>query len=212
MNAVNEIASEIHALISEWSKGRHKLVVALDGYTGVGKTTILNELSKLNPDILPVHMDDFILPPAEFKKILAASTDHSVAFELHRNDYAKIESLVNMFRAQEDPVEIFVANPVTGAIDVPTTFDCSKKIMIIEGVFMFHPKLLNHLWDKRIYLDGDTTNIDERRIAREKARWGEKYFPETHPDSFFGQVVIALKRYREEYKPEESADAVFFIN
>ncbi len=212
MSTAIEIASDIHTLTSNWSKGQHKLVMALDGYTGVGKTTILNELLKLNPDILPVHVDDFILPPAEFKEILAENSDRSIAFELHRNDYARIEELVNRFRTQDDPVEVLVANPVTGAIDVPKTFDCSKKIMVVEGVFMFHPKLLNHLWDKRIYLDGDTTKIDERRIAREKARWGDKYFPETHPDSFFGQVVIALKRYREEYKPEELADAVLFVN
>lgn len=73
---------------------------------------------------------------------------------------------------------------------------------------MFHPKLLNRLWDKRIYLDGNIEGIDARRIRREKERWGRDYFPETHPDSYFRQVVIALKKYREEYRPEKIADLV----
>lgn len=206
-----EAAKVIHSKILQWSEGRNKLVIAIDGYTGVGKTTILNALVQLNSDILPVHMDDFILPPAEFKKILTDSTDRSTAFELHRNDYAKVENLVNTFRATNEEVALLVSNPESGAIDVSKLLDCSKAIMIIEGVFMFHPKLLNHLWDKRIYLDGDTGIIDARRIEREKQRWGEKYFPETHPDSFFGQVIIALKRYRKEYNPEGVADIVLQI-
>ena len=51
-------------------------------------------------------------------------------------------------------------------------------------------------------------NVDERRVQREKAKWGRDYFPETHPDSYFRQVMIALKRYQELYKPEASADLV----
>ena len=76
---------------------------------------------------------------------------------------------------------------------------------------MFHPKALNHLWDKRIFLGGNMELIGKRRIEREKLKWGDNYFPEDHPDSFFRQVLIAFNRYNETYKPEEVADAVFYI-
>ncbi|OGZ13903.1 MAG: hypothetical protein A2942_02340 [Candidatus Lloydbacteria bacterium RIFCSPLOWO2_01_FULL_50_20] len=179
---LKETAKNINEYIRKWSEGKQKLVVAVDGYTGVGKTTILDALAELNSDILPVHCDDFMLSAAEFKKILALNEDRSVTFELHRNDYGKIEDMVNAFRKRNDTVELHVANRETGKTDVTKTFELSKSIMVIEGVFMFHPKLLDHLWDKRIYLDGDTVTIDERRVKREKERWGDKYFPETHPD------------------------------
>lgn len=77
---------------------------------------------------------------------------------------------------------------------------------------MFHPQNLNRLWDRRIYLTGDLQKIDERRVKREKERWIENYFPETHPDSYFKQVTIALKRYQQEFEPEKLADLVFRVD
>ena len=84
--------------------------------------------------------------------------------------------------------------------------------MVIEGVFMFHPKLLNKLWDRRIYVSGNVKAIDKRRVAREKKRWGKSYFPETNPDSYFRQVIIALIRYIKQFKPEKSADKVIYVD
>ncbi|MBI3442394.1 MAG: hypothetical protein HY007_01350 [Candidatus Sungbacteria bacterium] len=95
---------------------------------------------------------------------------------------------------------------------ISRTFDLSKRIMVIEGVFMFHPQLLNDLWDKQIYLTGDIDKIDARRIKREQEKWGSDYFPETHPDSYFRQVTIALQRYIQQYKPEKVADLVLRVH
>ncbi len=90
---------------------------------------------------------------------------------------------------------------------VGKTFTLNKKILVVEGVFMFHPELaLSKFWDKRIYLHGDISQIDERRVKREKERWGDKYFPETHPDSYFRAVTTGLKRYIDLHKPQEAAD------
>lgn len=84
--------------------------------------------------------------------------------------------------------------------------------MIIDGIFMFDPAKLDHLWDKRIYIDGDEELIKKRRIEREKARWGERYFPEDHPDSHFRKVIEALKVYRNTCKPENKADLVLWAS
>ncbi len=208
---LEELAKEANNKIIEWVKDGPKLVIAIDGYTGVGKTSFLNELVKINPDILPVHRDDFLVSRVEHERLLKGAKDRSVVFELFniRND--ELEHLVRMFKEGVSTYTTKVFNEKTGEIDIEKSFDLSKKIMVIEGVFMFHPKLLNHLWDKRVYLDGDMNSIDERRIKREKERWGEEYFPETHPDSYFRQVIIALRRYREEFHPEKMADIVLEV-
>ncbi|MEK7621968.1 MAG: hypothetical protein AAB415_02200 [Patescibacteria group bacterium] len=200
--STDQLAQEANRKISEWLVGKDKIVVAIDGYVGVGKTTLLENLVKINNDILPVHFDDFLYPRKEVRE--------EIDFELGYNfiNYHEIEKLVNAFRISSEPYQTKIFNPDSGEVDIPIIYDFSKRILIIDGVRMFHPKLLNHLWDKRIYLDGDTEEIDKRRVAREKARWGDKYFPETHPDSHFRQITLALKQYRRKYQPEQKADLV----
>lgn len=183
-----ELAREVNAKLREWSSGKDKLVAAIDGYTGVGKTTLLENLAKINPEILPAHTDDFFVDSQTFHENwdrAKAAGDASRAFKLEQYDLNAIRNFVEDFRRDKD----------------------ARKILVIEGVFMLHDRIRN-LWDKTIYLNGDEAEIDKRRVAREKARWGEKYRPETDPDSQFRQVIIALKRYGEQYKPEDQADLV----
>jgi uridine kinase len=206
------LAAKVNKEIIRWSKHRPKLVVAIDGYTGVGKTTLLKNLARLNPEILPVNRDDFQIPRSKFEKLYKKRKDRSKIFELEMNDGQKLKKLVETFRKSNKLYKIKAYDGVSGKIIIPKSFDLSKRIMVVEGVFIFHPKLLNKIWDKRIYLNGDINRIDKRRIAREKKRWGKNYFPETHPDSYFRQVIIALKRYAKKYKPETKADSVITVD
>ncbi len=205
-------AEQINTALTKWLYETDKLVVAIDGYTGVGKTTLLNNLAKLTSNVLAVHRDDFLLPRNVVEELINKSNDRSRVFELKINDNKKITELIQAFKSGKAVYDFHAYNPASGELDIAKQLDLSKKVMVIEGVFMFHPKLLNHLWDKRIYLDGDIEAIDTRRIRREKEKWGNDYFPEDHPDSYFLQVIIALKRYQELYKPKEQADLVIHLD
>src|SRR3990167_10535036 len=206
-----ETAEQLNKAIKGWLKGNDKLVVATDGYTGVGKTTLLKNLINLNKDILPINRDDFLLSRTTVKKLVKQAEDRSQVFELQVCDTEKIEEFVNAFRNGEKSFSIKVYDPNSGDIGIPKNFDLSKKVLVIEGVFMFHPKLTNHLWDKRVYLKGNIKEIDERRVRREKEQWGKDYFPESHSESYFRQVTMALKRYQKLYKSDKSADLILEI-
>ena len=209
---IDDLAVKANSVISEWSKDISKLVIAIDGWTGVGKTSLLAQLAVLNRDILPVNRDDFLLSRATVQDLLSKASEKSKVFELEVCDNKEVEKLIVAFRADEKLFHANVFDPISGEVTIPKDFETSKKILVIEGVFMFHPKLLNHLWDKRIYLEGDVVQIDERRVKREKEKWGKDYFPETHPDSYFRLVTIALKRYIELHKPEKIADLVLRVD
>lgn len=209
-----KIASKVNKSILVWFKEETKLVIAIDGYTGVGKTTLLNNLAKLNPEILAVNRDDFQIPKVKFNKLYKNKNpqERIDLFESEMSSIGKLERVIEAFRKSTGLYKIKAYDGVSGKVIIPRVYDFSKRIMVVEGVFMFHPKLLNHLWDKRIYLKGNIQKIDERRIKREKKRWGKDYFPEINPNSYFRQVIIALKRYMRQYKPEKSADLIIYMD
>lgn len=207
-----QLAQKANRKIVEWSKNKDKLVVAIDGYTGVGKTTLLSNLAAMNSDILPVNRDDFQISRTRFLKLYKNKRNRPRLFEFEMNDSAKLQNFVELFRKSGKRYKMKAYDGVTGKISIPKMYDFSKKIMVIEGILLFHPKLLNKLWDKRIYLNGNIKKIDKRRVAREKKRWGKDYFPETHPDSYFRQVIMALKHYQQKYHPEKAADIILKIN
>ena len=195
--------------IKSWSgNADKKLVIGIDGYTGAGKTTLLNNLAKINPEILAVHRDDFQISRTKFQKLYRNVKHRPRLFELEMNDTKRLRKLIEKFRNSDKPYNVKTYDGTSGKVNIEKTFDLSKRIMVVEGVFLFHPKLLNKSLDKRIYLAGDTVKIDQRRIKREKRRWGKDYFPETHPDSYFRQVIMALHRYQKQYRPESRADLV----
>lgn len=204
-----KLANQANKAIILWAQGRDKLIVAIDGYAGIGKTTLLNNLAKINPGIVAVNWDDFILSRDIFKKKLAKAKDRSKVFELEVGDSKKLKDFISAYRTIDKLYKMDAYDGSTGKVNLPRAFDFSKKIMIIEGVFMFHPELSrSKFWDKRIYLKGNMKKITERRIKREKKRWGKNYISETHPDSYFKQVVIALDRYIKLHRPEKIADLV----
>lgn len=208
-----ELADKANKAINLWAKGLGKLVVAIDGYTGVGKTTLLNNLINLNPNIIAVNRDDFMFSRKIVREKINQAEDQSKVWELEACDCNKLEDFISAFRNTSTSYKINTYNSISGEIDIPKTFNFTKKIMVIEGVFMFHPKApLNKLWDKRIYLKGDIEKITERRIKREKDKWGKDYFPENHPDSYLKHVVAGLERYNNLYHPEKIADLVLKVD
>lgn len=202
------IIQQANQAIVEWSEGAEKLVIGIDGYPGVGKSTLASELLKLNDQILLVERDDFSTERTAFEAILAKAEDRTQAFEYDMNDLPRFRQFIVDYKTSSATRTNLGYNRVTGKIDVKKTYNFSKPILLVEGVFLFHAELTDDLFDRRIFLQGDLDKVAERRVAREKVRWGDEYFPEDHPDSYFRLAILAFDRYVETQHPEQRADLV----
>lgn len=208
-----EIAEKINRIIKKYFSGKEKIVIGIDGYSGSGKTTVLEYLAKINNDILPLSLDDFIKHWTERKKMMDRARDKSKVFEFKWYRYKEIEKLILKFKKQKNSfyktaVYDYKKNDFTSI----KKFDLSKKILIIEGIFLFHPKhKISKMWDKKIYLDIDFKTGDKRRIKREMEKWGEQYVSESHSNSYVLPFKQAYKRYLKKYKIKKEVDKVIRV-
>lgn len=207
---MNDYLAQIENEIAK-HKSDGKIIVDIDGYSGIGKTTILKELAQRNPDYLEVHRDDFLIPRKSYEALLAQTDDKSVVFETEILDLKKILNFIKAFRTSDSVYRTTIFDTKSGECDIERKYDFSKRILVLEGVFLFHPKQLLDVFDVKIFLDGDRLVADRRRIKREKEKWGKDYFPEDHPDSYVRHLKIAFDRYLKMYKPKESADLVISV-
>ncbi|OWK27022.1 MAG: hypothetical protein US76_02815 [Parcubacteria group bacterium GW2011_GWA2_38_13b] len=202
------IAKKINEKIQVWVKGRTKLIVAIDGYAGSGKTTVANFIAKQNSDVLIIHLDDFIHHWKDRKRMIEKAKDKSRVFEYNWYRYDDLEKLVREFKIKnKGSIKFKIYDYDKNDFGPKKTFDLSKKILVIEGIFLFHPKhKISRGWDKTVYLDADFAKADKKRIARENKKWGENYTPESHPDNWTRYFKKAYRRYIKKYKPQKTAD------
>src|SRR3989338_3396120 len=95
------IAKKINKKIQAWIKNRAKLIVAIDGYAGSGKTTVADFIAKQNPDVLTVHLDDFIYHWKHRKRMIEKAKDKSQVFEYDWYRYIDLEKLVQEFKTKD---------------------------------------------------------------------------------------------------------------
>lgn len=208
-----KIAKKINRMIKGWLFDGKKIVVAIDGYSGSGKTAILEHLARINSDVLPLSLDDFIEHWSKRKKMMNQAKDKSRVFELRWYKYREIEELILKFRKQKDGFHRAVVYDYERNDFGPIKeFDLSKRVLVVEGIFLFHPKhKISGMWDRKIYLDISFEEGDRRRVRREMEKWGEQYVPETHSDSYVLAFKQAYKRYLGKYKVKNKVDAVIKV-
>lgn len=207
------IAKKINEQIKVWQKDHAKLVVAIDGYAGSGKTTVADFIEKQNSDALTVHLDDFIHHWKNRKKMIDEAKDKSEVFEHNWYRYDDLERLIKEFKNKNKGVIKFkVYDYDKNDFGPKKSFDLSRKVLVIDGVFLFHPKLkISKMFDKNIYLDIDFSKADKKRIAKEKKKWGKDYIPENHPDNWTKYFKEAYRGYVKKYKLQKNRGLVFKV-
>lgn len=210
---VEKTASKISYALDKWlGEAEGKLIVGIDGYSGTGKTTIAQAISKSRSDALVVSFDDFLLPRRRRERLVKEATNKPKVVELHWYNVSAVLKLFKLFKkGKSGVVSIPAFNPQSGRYDKKKNFDLRKKVLIVEGVFLYHPKLFKNVWNKKIFLLADRKQAALRRVAREKERWKDEYISERHPDSWIRLFKIAYNNYTANFKPQTQADLLIKV-
>jgi uridine kinase len=204
-------AKQLNRVFQEWLTSDEKLVVGIDGYAGSGKTTLADQLWVLNKDVLVVHLDDFIHHWQDRKKWMDEAKDKSRVFEYKWYRYDALEQLIKEFKSKQvGLLKMKTYDFDKNEFDSGKEFDLSKKILVVDGVFLFHPDhAVSKLLDRKVYLQIDVAKGDERRITREKRKWGKHFVEDNAAGSYVKYFKEAYMRYVDVYNPQSRADIVF---
>jgi uridine kinase len=200
-------------IIRSWSLSDEKIVIGIDGYSGAGKTTLLHSIEKHTDDFLVVNRDDFAIPREQFKRNFEKMNSETEKIHLLVDNTIDVEELVSLlktYKTNNEKILWNVRDEISGIKDKKKRFDFSKKVLIIEGIFLFHSNELADLLDKKIFINIDPELADSRRRNREMKKWGKDYFPDTHPDSYSRLIKIGFIDYLMNENPIAQAD--FVIN
>lgn len=193
---------EIAQSIYEEIKNKKRIIVGIDGYSASGKSTVLDCLMELNSNITGIHLDDFLKSSEDRVELMRAAEDKSKVFEYEWYKYPILEEIFKKWKNGTKEVIKCTIYDYDKKEYVEKEYDLSNNILVIEGIFLFHPNLvLNKYLDERFYIEVDFEKTDIIREEREKKRWGEGYVPPTHPDSFVLPYMEAYRRYVKNYYP-----------
>jgi uridine kinase len=209
--SVSKNAKILLSALKKWEQPNRKLIVGIDGYSGAGKTTLLKEVAEMDNEVLIVSRDDFAYPRGEFEAKFKNTKTEADKVSILVNGTVNVQELtdfLNKYKRTDDSASCNLRGEISGVKDALKEFDFSKKVLLLEGIFLFHHDHFSDIFDKKVFIDIDQELADRRRREREKQKWGKDYFPDTHPDSYSRLIKIGFIEYLVDEKPAEQADLI----
>ena len=157
--------------IQELQARKERVIVAIDGRCGSGKTTLAAQLQR-DLDCAVFHMDDFFLRPEQRTAERFAAPGENVD---HERFLAEV--LLPLHHAQPVTYRSFLCaqqqlgDPVTAA---------PRRLTIVEGAYACHPDLWAY-YDLRVFLTVDPETqmqrIEARNGAAKAAQFRDRWIP-----------------------------------
>lgn len=178
-------------------------MLGVSGGSAAGKTTVARllaeALEKYDPAVIGVDMyftDQSALTPDELDKFDFDSPE-ALDFDLLARDLEKLKS--------GEPVTIPSYDYAThSSIPEATTIKPSK-LIIVEGILLFHPQPIQRMLDCKIFVDADRKERLRRRVARDSEERGRS------PESVIRRFRETVEPGFEKYTLPTRSDAQFTI-
>lgn len=179
-----------------------KIIIGFAGGTGSGKTTLANRVSStFEGDCAVLRMDSYYkdFPELSLEEKKKINYDHPDSFDTERfiEDIRKLKNGESI----QSPIYNYSAYKRE---DNTLTIE-SKKLIILEGLFLFeNPELLD-LIDLKIYVDTDADVRIIRRIMRDVKERGRNL------DSVVIQYLSTVKPMHEKFIDPEKKKADIIV-
>lgn len=180
---MEERIKAVQAAIAQLLPERPRILVAIDGRCGAGKTSLAAALSE-RCGYPVVHMDDFFLRPCQRTAERLAAPGENVDHERF------LEEVLQPLREGREAVyRPFSCRTMT--LCAPKTLPPAA-VALVEGSYSCHPSLRN-LYDLRVFLDVDPVTQMERILRRNGPEKAEEFRNKWIPleEAYFSAMDVA---------------------
>ena len=188
---IEEINTRIKELLSIPEK--NKIIIAIDGMTGSGKTTLAKELSQLYDNTPVFHADDFFLPPDLRKEERLNEPGGNIHYE----------------RMKKKVIDFLVEGKINDDIKYQP-FNCQKqnfgeekifkinRVNVVEGSYCLNP-YFGKYYDISIFL-----KINEKEQIERLTKRNPKMI-----NNFINKWIPLEKKYHDAFNLYEKCDIKF---
>lgn len=139
------------------------LLVAIDGHSASGKSTLAGRIAALLPDVTIVHTDDFYRPMTETERFaLTAAEGYQRYYNWERLAAQVLEPLATGQQSRYQQYE-WTTNQLGAWVTLPTT-----GIMLIEGCYAARPELKAY-YDLIVFVETSAAQRFQRQQGRADA-------------------------------------------
>ena len=185
--------ADICDAILDMQRDLKRVIVAIDGMAGAGKTTLANALKAAFPKTDIIHMDDFYLPKALRNAERMAEPGGHMDTERFAEEVAMPiwKGLVPRYRVFDCTSQSFTEA-------VACTADA--ELCVVEGTYSTHPSIPD-VYDLRIFVQTDDTVCMERIRARAQSEWEIEMFEK--------EWIPAERLYFDSYMTKELSEMIY---
>lgn len=180
-----ESVSSLLARIGALSAQKDRMIVAIDGGAGSGKTTLAAEIAaRFGADVL--HMDDFFLQPHQRTPKRFKEPGGNV-------DYERFEDEVLRPLSRGEAYTYRRFSCAQQAL-VPGIDKMPARITVVEGSYSLHPRLAGY-YDLRVMIEIDADTQSDRILLREGEAKHKRFMTEWIPleNLYFDKTDIAAR-------------------
>ncbi len=173
-----------------------RYVLGISGCSGSGKSEILKKLSdKINSNLISIISQDNYYKKRD-SQLIDLNGFHNFDLPESINKKKFYDDISKLISGKN--IEYFEYNYNNPKLKSNKKKIISNPIIIVEGLFVFHYKKINNLFNSRVFIDAELNLMIKRRLNRDLNERG--YDKNDVEYRYKNHVIPAFKKFTKPYK------------